>query len=297
MAILDFPPAAGTGEPPFFSAQIARAARFYFDLNPPPHAPLAVVCGGREACAADYRVTRPTFAYPALEFVADGQGTLDLGGQSHALRAGSVFVYGPGVGHAIASDARRPLVKYFVTFTGRRAESLLIDCGLSPGTHVHTWAADAILALTDEMIATAARHTPRGPALCALLLEQLLLRLAETTVPADAGGGRSFMTFERCRRYIDEHHPTLANLDAVATACEVDVSYLCRLFQRYHKQSPYRYLTRLKMTAAADLLQRPGRLVKEVAAELGFADPFLFSRAFKQVYGISPRHFQDRRGR
>jgi AraC-like DNA-binding protein len=37
--------------------------------------------------------------------------------------------------------------------------------------------------------------------------------------------------------------------------------------------------------------------VKEVAVELGYGDPFLFSRAFKQVYGVAPRHFQLRRGR
>jgi AraC-like DNA-binding protein len=285
------------GEPPFFSAQIARASRFYFDLDPPARAPLAVVCGGRETCAPDYHVGRDTFAYPSLEVVADGRGTLEIGGRAHALEAGSVFVYGPGVGHVIRTDPHHPMTKCFVSMAGRRSASLLKDCGLPPGTVAHTLAVDAVLALMDEMIATAGRHSPRGPAICALVLEQMLLRLAESAVPAGAAQSRSYLTFERCRRFIADHHRTVGDLEAVAEACGVDGSYLCRLFQRYHKQSPYRYLTQLKMAAAAESLQRPGRLVKEVAVELGYGDPFLFSRAFKQVYGVAPRHFQLRRGR
>ena len=297
MSILDPVQAAPSepGEPPFFSAQIARAARFHFDLDPPRRSALAVVCGGREECAADYRVSRPTFPYPTVEVIVAGHGELTLGGRAHRLRPGSVFAYGPGVGHAFRSDARPRLVKYFVSFAGRRADGLLRDCGLSPGVVTHTLAADAVGRLVEEMIDTAARHTARGPALCALVLEQALLRLAESAVPAAAVEGRAFQTYRRCRRFMVEHHRRVADLDAVARGCGVDASYLCRLFQRYHDRSPYQFLTRLRMAAAAELLVQPppaGRLVKDVAAELGFADPFLFSRAFKQVYGVSPRAFQ-----
>jgi AraC-like DNA-binding protein len=295
MSILDLDDStAAAREPAFFSAQVAQSRRFWFDPDPPPRTPLAVVCGGREHCAADYRLSRPTFAYHAVEVVVGGRGTLRLGGLGHPLRPGSAYVYGPGVAHAIETDPRRPLVKYFVSFAGRRAPGLLRDCGLPLGTVTHAMAVDAVAGLMDELIATAARHSPRGPAICAVVLEHLLLRLAETSVPAAAAESRSFLTFQRCRRFIADHHRDVPDLAAVATACGVDASYLCRLFQRYHKQSPYRYLTHLKMAAAADLLHRPGRLVKEVAGELGFADPFLFSRAFKNVYGVSPKHFQSR---
>jgi AraC-like DNA-binding protein len=35
-------------------------------------------------------------------------------------------------------------------------------------------------------------------------------------------------------------------------------------------------------------MQTPGALVKQVAAELGFDDPYHFSRSFKSVFGLSP---------
>jgi AraC-like DNA-binding protein len=52
---------------------------------------------------------------------------------------------------------------------------------------------------------------------------------------------------------------------------------------------------RLKMNAAAAQLHQPGTLVKNVAAELGFANPFHFSRTFKSVFGIPPESFRKMR--
>jgi AraC-like DNA-binding protein len=72
----------------------------------------------------------------------------------------------------------------------------------------------------------------------------------------------------------------------------VDAAYLCRLFRRYDHQTPYQFLLRLKMNLAAERLQNPGVLVKQVAAELGFHDPFHFSRAFKSILGLSPEAFR-----
>jgi AraC-like DNA-binding protein len=47
-----------------------------------------------------------------------------------------------------------------------------------------------------------------------------------------------------------------------------------------------------KMNLAAERLRDPGSLVKQVAAELEFSDPFHFSRAFKSVFGLSPEAFR-----
>jgi AraC-like DNA-binding protein len=49
---------------------------------------------------------------------------------------------------------------------------------------------------------------------------------------------------------------------------------------------------RLKMNLAAERLQQPGTLVKQVAERAGFDDPFHFSRAFKSVFGVAPDIFR-----
>ena len=80
----------------------------------------------------------------------------------------------------------------------------------------------------------------------------------------------------------------LRGLAQIAEECQVDPAYICRLCGRYDHQSPYQYLIRLKMRHAAQRLQTPGMLVKQVAADMGFSDPFHFSRTFKRVLGVSP---------
>jgi AraC-like DNA-binding protein len=72
----------------------------------------------------------------------------------------------------------------------------------------------------------------------------------------------------------------------------MDAAYLCRLFQRYDHQSPYQFLLRLKMNLAAEWLQPPDALVKQVAEHAGFSDQFHFSRAFKSVFGVAPDIFR-----
>jgi AraC-like DNA-binding protein len=87
----------------------------------------------------------------------------------------------------------------------------------------------------------------------------------------------------------------LRTLEQIARECHVNNAYLCRLFRRYDHQSPYRYLLRLKMNHAAERLLQPKAMVKQAAAEAGFADPFHFSRVFTSVFGLSPTAFRGLR--
>jgi len=160
-----------------------------------------------------------------------------------------------------------------------------------PGAALQTAAPNEILQLFEDLIGAGLRQTLFSTGICAALTQHMLLRIAETAVPLGTIGTLAFETYQRCRQYIETHYLQLQGLAEVAACCHVDAAYLCRLFGRYDHQSPYQYLTRLKMRAAAQRLQVPGALVKVVADAMGFADPFQFSRTFRRVYGVSPRSF------
>jgi AraC-like DNA-binding protein len=281
--------------PAFFSAQVATARRFYLDLAPPRHVPLAVVSGGVERCARDYAIQRPTFPYLALEFVAGGRGRLKLRGRTHLLRAGGVFTYGPGLPQEIITTPDDPLVKYFVNFAGRDARTLLKASQLAPGTFSQSFAPGELAALFDELIQNGIKGTRQTPAICARLLEVMLLKIAETSAPAAPAESQAFLTYQHCRQHLREHFLRLRTLEAAAAECHVNVAHLCRLFRRFDHQSPYQFLLRLKMNQAAERLHEPTALVKQVAEELGFGDPFHFSRVFKSVFGVAPDAFRKLR--
>jgi AraC-like DNA-binding protein len=284
-------------QPEFFSVQIAEARRFCLDLDPPEDARLAVVCGGNELCAPDYIVRRATFPYWALEFVAQGRGQATLAGSTHELAAGTVFSYGPGIAQEIVPGGRGNFVKYFVDFTGREAQALLQRYGPAPGSVVQTSAPNEVLALFDSLIREGLSGAPLAPQITAAVLELLVLKVAQTAIPAGAADTAAFSSYRRCQRYIEEHWQELASLEQAAQRCHVDPAYLCRLFRRFDHQSPYQLLMRLKMTRGAEMLLSPGASVKQVAEDLGFADAFHFSRSFKKFMGLPPAQFARLRHR
>ena len=278
--------------PAYFSPQVLEAKRFYLDLAPPPTKPVAGVSGGCERCASDYAIDRATFPYFGLELVVRGKGSLRLGDRDYALFPGVVFSYGPNTAQHITTDADDPLVKYFASFTGPRIVRLLRQCGLAPGCVIRVFALGEIQSIFDDLIQNALKGSRYSSRICELLLEHLILKAADCPTPWEAAEMPSFATYQRCLQHIQSQHLRLQTQAQVARECNVNPAYLCRLFRRYDHQTPYQYLMRLKMNLAAERLQDPGKLVKQVAVEFGFSDPFHFSRAFKSVFGLAPEAFR-----
>jgi AraC-like DNA-binding protein len=281
-------PADGN-KPDFFSTQVSQARRFYLNLKPSPKSKLQVVCGGVEHCAPNYAIHRASFPFYSIEFVAQGGGRLKLNRAEHELQPGSVFSYGPGVAQEIITNPRPPLVKYFVDFAGTGAAKRLAGCQLRSGTVSQVFPPTEIQPLFDELIRTGLRGTRQSPEICVRLLEGLMLKILEARAPLPGHETLAFATYQQCRDFIGQHFLRLRSLDQVARECHLDASYLCRLFRQYDHQTPYRLLLRLKINYAAEQLQSPGAMVKQVAEQTGFANPFHFSRVFKSVLGLSPR--------
>ncbi len=63
---------------------------------------------------------------------------------------------------------------------------------------------------------------------------------------------------------------------------------LARRFSALVGEPVMTYLTRWRMTLAADLIAQPDSTVAAVSSQVGYASPFGFSAAFKRRYGVSP---------
>jgi AraC-like DNA-binding protein/quercetin dioxygenase-like cupin family protein len=281
--------------PEFFSTNVARARRFYLDLNPRRQESLVVVCGGLEHCTPDYVIERDTFPFYSIEYVVLGQGQLTFAHHSQQLEPGRIFSYGPGVPHHIRSDAGQPLVKYFVDFAGCDAAPLLNSCGMAVGSVSQVHPPNTLQGLFDELIESGLRTRREQAELCRNLLQCLALKARANQVPVAETTTLAFHTYQHCHQLISRHFLRLRTLEQIAAECHVSNAHLCRLFRRYDHQSPYQFLLQLKMRAAAEWLQQPGSLVKQVAERTGFSDPFHFSRVFKNVLGLSPESFRRMR--
>jgi AraC-like DNA-binding protein len=279
-------------EPTYFSAQVSDARRFYLRPDTGTGRALAALSGGWERCRPDYEIRRPGFPHPAIEFVARGAGTLTLDGKDFTLRPGSVFVYSRNHPHIIRTHPGTPLLKYFAIGAGVEMRALLRECRLDPGAVVQIAHADRVQQIFDDLISHGLGDHPNRPRLCAVALQYLILKISDLAIPYGESGQPALATYQRCRQFIAENFLRTRTLQDVAEACHINGSYLCRLFQRFGRERPYRYLQLLRMNHAADLLRNHNRMVKEVAQVLEFENANNFSRAFRQWFGVPPEQMR-----
>jgi AraC-like DNA-binding protein len=275
-----------------FISHEVKSSRLFF-LDPQSDENFSVVFGGFERCAADYRIDRQDFPWFTLEFVSHGTGTLRLGDGEAELVPGSFYVYGPSVPHRIETSSENPLGKYFVGFTGREVAGFLEQYEMQPGLISRCAKGEPLRRAFDTLIDRGTRKSKLAPPLCALITRQLLLMCRDDAAAPVSVDTVAFATYSRCKDFIESKFLDVTTLEAVAKACEVDAPYLCRLFARFHDESPYQFLTRLRMGYASRILLESDASVKSVAEGLGFKDAFHFSRVFKSVHRVPPSRFRQ----
>lgn len=275
-------------EPIYFSAQVSDARRFYLELKPGARRTITVTSGGWERCRSDYEIHRSGFSCPIIEFVSRGIGTLKLGEKQYELKPGTVFVYGQGMPHWIRTSPDHAMKKYFVALEG--GAELMRECQILPGSVLQMMHPNQVQQIFDDLIAHGLSDHANRERMCRIALQYLVMKIADNAVPHGQANTVAVATYQRCRQFIEENYLFVHTLNEVAAGCHVDSAYLCRLFKRFRRQTPFQYLQNLKMNRAAELLQDGNRSVKQAAQELGFSDPYNFSRTFKRVFGIAPQH-------
>ena len=84
---------------------------------------------------------------------------------------------------------------------------------------------------------------------------------------------------------------TELSLGMLANSCHMGESYFQKLFKEAHGISPKKYIIRLKINHACDLLRLERYTVTQIAELCNFSDVYFFSRQFKEYMGITPTQF------
>jgi DNA-binding response OmpR family regulator len=98
------------------------------------------------------------------------------------------------------------------------------------------------------------------------------------------------------RARIEREYDRRLSLTELARVARLHPARLRRSFTRRFGMSPAAYLAAVRMRRAATLLTASGRLVKEIAASVGYPNANNFTTAFTRVHGIAPGLYR-RRGR
>jgi AraC family transcriptional regulator len=96
--------------------------------------------------------------------------------------------------------------------------------------------------------------------------------------------------------FIRENYHRKLTLTEMASAVNLSRWRLCHLFREGTGTSPQRFLTRVRLEKARDLLATEFLTVKEVMNQVGMSDASFFARSFKAAYGVTPGKYSGRQG-
>ena len=133
---------------------------------------------------------------------------------------------------------------------------------------------------------------PLRPALMETLIEGLLLRVAcAVDRSGTARGGVDF----RIERAIELFHNDFSkrhSIDALAHSAGLSRSQFCLLFRAGLGRSPQEYMEERRLELARFHLMTTAASIGEIAANVGFEDPFYFCTRFKRRFELSPTAYR-----
>lgn len=94
--------------------------------------------------------------------------------------------------------------------------------------------------------------------------------------------------------YMRENLQKKLTLDDLASHVGYSSSHFGQLFKEKTGQSPLNYLCQLKIQRACQMLDFTNMKIKEITEELGFYDPYHFSKTFLKQVGEPPSQYKNR---
>ncbi len=100
----------------------------------------------------------------------------------------------------------------------------------------------------------------------------------------------------RAINFLNKNLDKKLTLNQLAAEVGYSPTYLTTIFKNEANYSPISYFSHLKILKACEFLDYTNMKVKEISFQLGYSDPYYFTKDFKKKMGMSPRNYRNRVG-
>ncbi|MBO4902251.1 MAG: response regulator [Lachnospiraceae bacterium] len=104
---------------------------------------------------------------------------------------------------------------------------------------------------------------------------------------------QSSSSVELAKTYILENYQKDISLDDVSREVDISPYYFSKLFKEETGENFIEYVTNIRIEKAKQLLASSRLSMKEICAQVGYADPNYFSRIFKKTVGVTPTEYKE----
>jgi AraC-like DNA-binding protein len=232
-----------------------------------------------------------------LLYCVKGKGWCAVGSRLRSVRAGDALILSPGTGYSLGVNRASPWSVQWVEAAGQLVPDYLEALGVSTQTPLIQNCDGLELArrlteiLSSFQRGSAFAERLRASHALAYLLALLVQRLSE--IPREKGDVVNRIA--EAIIYMSDHVESPLRMSGLARMAGLSQAYFGELFKAQTGSSPRDYLHLLRLHRACQLLQSSELSIKEIAVQVGYQDPFHFSRQFKAFQGVSPTEYRLRR--
>lgn len=228
-------------------------------------------------------------AQHVLIYCLSGTGRVEYKGSEYSVQAGDVVLLPPRLAHAYFADAEQPWNIFWVHFIGERASDYASAMNLKNGP----LASVPNIPLMRQAFEETYRHAMDGYSDAGLLgLTTAFARLLGLVrVHSASGSARSQHADGRILEVIRklQADPLRAwTIDELAAAAGMSAPHFFDRFRCQTGSSPKLFLIRQRLQIATALMQQSDLSIAQIAQQVGYDDPYYFSRLFKRHFSQSP---------
>ncbi len=257
---------------------------------------------GKEHCAPSHHYGPAARTHFLFHYVISGTGKLMAGDskgitREYSIKSGQGFMIFPGQINTYIADQQLPWEYVWLEFDGLRVKEALAIAGLSPDTPVYRANSKEMRETLMQEMLYIVHHKDEAPfhliGHCYLFLDALTRSSASMKIRS-GNKLRDYYVHEALV-FIEENFQNDISIEDIARTCGLNRSYFSKIFHDTVGKSPQDFLLQYRMNKAAELLKLTQLNVGDIGNAVGYPNALHFSRAFKNVYGVSPRTWREQR--
>ncbi|WP_055107212.1 AraC family transcriptional regulator [Paenibacillus ihumii] len=113
----------------------------------------------------------------------------------------------------------------------------------------------------------------------------------DTLQTHEGGNTKSFIKVHALLDYIHEHYTEKITSTDIEQEFECNYDYINRVFTKWTGRSIMRYVNRIRIDHAKELIEATHLSFNEIGYLSGLDDPYYFSKVFKKYEGLSPSQY------
>jgi len=279
---------------------ISRGEHFIYNLFPiSSFIDCNIIQCGWEACMPSYSFGPAARNHYLFHYILSGKGSfsaINSKGKKHtySLTKGQGFLICPNQQTMYVADDKIPWEYTWVEFDGLKARDFLDLAGLDFDNLIYNSNGDRMEKVLREELLHLAHHGSENMLYLTGHLYLFLDALQKSSVTRkllEKGNINSFYV-EEAIAYIEKNYHLNITVEDIAAFCNLNRSYFSKIFKSIAKSTPQDFLIRYRMGKACEFLADRNLSIADVGVKVGYQHPLRFSRAFKKVYGASPRKWR-----